>query len=186
MQRIYKAEGIRIDRWEIKGKKLRAAYFCDDGDCSVLVNKNLPREPKLFSLAHELKHHYEDQKLIAGGKIECGDYNANELIEKGAEVFAAEFMYPQAEMLQLVQDLEITALTCTAEKIVEFKRACAAHISYTFIVKRFEWFGFCQPGAYKKTHFQKLDESIHGVPFYKQDWFKRQRARKSVGRTGPS
>src|SRR5581483_10417288 len=56
MQRIYKEEGIRIDRWDLKGRKIRAAYFCDDGDCSVLLNKNLPREPKLFSLAHELKH----------------------------------------------------------------------------------------------------------------------------------
>ena len=29
--------------------------------------------------------------------IHCGDYDANEVIEKGAEVFAAEFIYPEAE-----------------------------------------------------------------------------------------
>jgi hypothetical protein len=56
-QRIYKAEGITIDRRPLKGNRLRAAYFCEDGDCSVLLKKSLPREPKIFSLIHELKHH---------------------------------------------------------------------------------------------------------------------------------
>jgi len=52
-------------------------------------------------LVHELKHHYVDQKAIEDGKIKCGDYNAHEVIEKGAEVFAAEFIYPEQEMRQL-------------------------------------------------------------------------------------
>src|ERR1035438_5819606 len=93
MRRIYKAEGIRIDNWDIKGRRIRAAYFCDDGDCSVLVNKNLPKEPRIFSLAHELKHHYVDREIIENGEIRCGDYNANKQIEVAAEGFAAEFVY---------------------------------------------------------------------------------------------
>src|SRR4051812_15690389 len=60
VQRIYRAEGIKLDQWIIKGRKLKAAYFCDDAGCSVLINKNLPKEPKLFALIHELKHHYAD------------------------------------------------------------------------------------------------------------------------------
>ena len=178
MRGIYRAEGIRIDRWDTKGRKIRAAYFCDSDDLSVLLNKNLPREPALFSLAHELKHHYADRGIIQGGQIRCGDYNANEATEIAAEIFAAEFIYPEGEMRDLLTRLRIIRETCTPEKIVEFKRACPASVSYSFIVKRFEHFGFCLKGKYKKVRFQKLEEQLHGLPIYKQEWFKRHRARK--------
>ena len=175
---IYKKEGIRIDTWELKGRKIKAAYFCDEIDCSVLVNKNLPKIPRLFALVHELKHHYCDRESIQDGKIQCGDYNANELTEKGAELFAAEFIYPEAEMRALAYKLDIQTGTCTPEKIVEFKRSCPATISYQFIVKRFEWFGFIEVGVYKKVQFSKLEEQIYGEPIYKQDWFKQRRTTK--------
>src|SRR5258708_39670782 len=79
VRKIYSAEGIRIDPWKFP-RTIRAAYMCDDSDPSVAINKTLPREPKLFSLVHELKHHYLDQQLIEGGEIRCGDYNANQAI----------------------------------------------------------------------------------------------------------
>jgi Zn-dependent peptidase ImmA (M78 family) len=177
MGRIYKTEGITIDRRTLRGSKIRASYFCDDGDCSVLLNKDLPREPKLFSLAHELKHHYIDQEIIQGGQIRCGDYNRNEFIEKSAEVFAAEFIYPEAEMRILAASMNINALTCTKELIVEFKRACPACVSYIFIVKRFARFGFFPKGTYTGVRFQKLEEELY-PPIYKQEWFKERRTRK--------
>jgi Zn-dependent peptidase ImmA (M78 family) len=180
VQRIYRAEGIKIDRWDLKGRKIKAAYFCADGDCSVLLNKNLPREPKLFCLIHELKHHYVDRPTLEDGKIRCGDYNANELIEISAEVFAAEFIYPEAEMKRFATELGIGPGSCSPEAIVSFKRQCPATISYAFIVKRFEWFGFIEKGAYVKIKFQKLEESIYGKPFYTQAWFKNRRQRRSA------
>lgn len=183
MRQIYRAEGIRIDRWETRGRKIRAAYFCDSNDFSVLLNRNLPREPALFSLAHELKHHYADQDIIEGGQIRCGDYNANQAVEIAAEIFAAEFIYPEAEMQNRLSTLGITSQTCSPERVVEFKRTCPASVSYSFIVKRFERFGLCQRGEYKRIHFQKLEEELYGVPIYKQDWFKRHRARKKSART---
>lgn len=179
MRGIYRAEEIRIDRWDTQGWKIRAAYFCDHDDLSVLLNKNLPREPRLFSLAHELKHHYVDRSIIQGGQIRCGDYNANEAIEIAAEVFAAEFIYPEAEMRERVNEFGITGQSCSPNKVVEFKRTCPALVSYSFIVKRFERFGLCQAGEYKKVRFQKLEEELHGLPIYKQPWFKRYRARKN-------
>jgi Zn-dependent peptidase ImmA (M78 family) len=179
VQRIYRAEGIKLDQWDIKGRKLKAAYFCDDTDSSVLINKNLPKEPKLFALVHELKHHYTDREEILGGKIQCGDYNANEVTEIGAEVFAAEFIYPEAEMREFADGLGIHGGACSPEQIVDFKRSCPAKVSYAFIVKRFEWFDFIERGAYRKVHFQQLEERIHGAPFYKQSWFKELRARRS-------
>lgn len=180
MRRIYKAEGIRVDSWDFKSQKIRAAYFCDENDYSIALNKNLPRVPKLFSMAHELKHHYVDQQLIENGEIRCGDYNAAKVIEIAAEVFAAEFIYPESEMQTLAMSMGITNLTCTPQKVVEFKRACPAHISYQFILKRFERFRFIAKGAYSKVKFQKLEEELHGLPIYKQEWFKRQRAQKKL------
>ncbi len=175
IRNIYKQEGIRIDNWELKGRKIKAMYFCDEVDCSVLVNKKLPRIPRLFALVHELKHHFADREKILDGQIKCGDYNSNELIEKAAEVFAGEFIYPEEEMLLLAKDLNVHSGSCTAEKIVEFKRACPAKISYAFIVKRFEWFNFIPEGIYLKTQFQKLEESLYGIPFYKEESFKMRR-----------
>jgi Zn-dependent peptidase ImmA (M78 family) len=180
MRGIYRMEGIRIDKWETQGYKIRAAYFCEDDDFSILLNKNLPREPMLFSLGHELKHHYLDRGKIQGGQIRCGDYNANEEIEIAAEIFAAEFIYPEAEMRELVDQMDITDGNCTPEKVVEFKRACPALVSYSFIVKRFERFGLCEKGEYTNIRFQKLEEDLHGLPIYKQPWFKRYRARKKA------
>jgi Zn-dependent peptidase ImmA (M78 family) len=178
--RIYKKEGIKIDRRKLKGNRIKAAYYCDDGECSVLLNTTPPREPRLFALAHELKHHYLDREEIMNGQIECGDYNANEVIEKGAEVFAAEFIYPEMEMRQLIGQMGITSLSCTARTIVEFKRTCRACISYTFIVKRFVRFGLCQREAFSKVQFTKIEEQIYGLPVYKRDSFKRARARKKA------
>jgi Zn-dependent peptidase ImmA (M78 family) len=180
MQSIYRAEGITIDRRKTKANRIRAAYYCDDGECSVWLNAGLPREPKLFALTHELKHHYLDQAEIQSGRIECGDYNAHEVIEKAAEVFAAEFIYPETEMKSLVSQLNISNLNCTPEKIVEFKQACRACVSYTFVVKRFEWFGLCPRGAFSKVQFKKLEEELLGVPIYKQPWFRQRRAKKHL------
>jgi Zn-dependent peptidase ImmA (M78 family) len=175
---IYRAEQITIDQRPLKGYRIKAAYYCENGDCSVLVNSKLPREPKLFALTHELKHHYLDRKSIADGQIQCGDYNAHEVIEKGAEVFAAAFIYPEAEMRELVGKMGITNQNCGPEAVVQLKRESNACVSYTFIVKRLEWFGLCARGAFNKVQFTKVEERLFGVPIYKRESFKRARARK--------
>ena len=174
LRQIYKQEGVTIDLWKLK-PRIRAVYMCDDGDPSVLVNKNLPTEPRLFAMAHELKHHYTDRLLIEGGEIKCGDYNANQEIEVGAEVFAAEFLYPEEEFLECLSQLGIQQGACTKEQVVNIKRTCGATVSYTFLRKRLERMGFAQHGAFDSVQFQKLEEELFGVPVYKQEWFKRKR-----------
>jgi len=173
---IYRTEGIRIDSWKLPAR-IRAVYMSDGGDPSVAISKSLPTEPKLFSLVHELKHHYVDQQLITDGKIRCGDYNANQAIEVGAEVFAAEFIYPESEFLECVAGLGIEAGKCTKEDVVRLKRGCGAQVSYTFLKKRLERMGFAAPSAFVGVRFQLLEEEIFGVPIYKQPWFKARRAR---------
>jgi Zn-dependent peptidase ImmA (M78 family) len=179
VRRIYRDEGIRIDQWKFPAS-IRAVYMCDDGDPSVAVNNGLPREPKLFSLIHELKHHYLDQQKITNGEIRCGDYNSNQAIEVAAEVFAAEFIYPEQEFLQCVTDLGISLGLCAPEDVVQLKRECTALVSYTFLRKRLVRMGFGSSHVLDGVQYQKLEERMFGTPIYKQPWFKNRRpVRKS-------
>lgn len=175
VRRIYKAEQIRVDNWKFP-RTVRAAYMSDDAGPSVAINRALPREPKLFSLIHELKHHYVDRRLIEDGQIRCGSYNENQAIEIGAEVFAAEFIYPESEFLDAVRALHISPGQCAAEDVVRLKRECGACVSYQFLRKRLIRLRFAGSHAFDGVQFRKLEERIYGQPIYKQEWFKRRRA----------
>jgi Zn-dependent peptidase ImmA (M78 family) len=162
---IYRTEGIVIDHYPLPAK-IKALYMCADDDFSVALQEKLPNEPKIFALVHELKHHYCDRKQLGAGVIHCGDYDRNELIEKGAEVFAAEFIYPEAEFQS-----DITArgiATWRPEDVVDLKRDCKAKVSYMFLCKRLEWLRVVTPGAFASVKFQKLERDIYGVPFYQR------------------
>ena len=124
IREIYKACGIIIDSRELP-QAIRAIYMCDGGDPSVLVNKRLPAVPKLFSLVHELKHHYCDQAAIENGEIRCGDYNANRAIEIGAEVFAAEFIYTENEFLNHAGELGFVRNKLSPEDVVRLRNRVA-------------------------------------------------------------
>jgi Zn-dependent peptidase ImmA (M78 family) len=165
VRRIYKAEGIQIDYWPLP-YKIKAMYMCADDDFSVAVQRSLPDEPKLFALVHELKHHYRDQAALTNGRIVCGDYNANDLIEKGAEVFAAEFIYPESEFAGDIAQLGINGWQ--AETVVRMKRVCKAKVSYKFLCKRLERLGLIARGQFDRVQFQKLEERLFGVPFYRR------------------
>jgi Zn-dependent peptidase ImmA (M78 family) len=177
IREVYKAEGVAIDLWKTS-YKIRAMYMCDGGDPSVLVNRSLPTQPRLFAMVHELKHHYCDQTALKNGQIRCGDYNANEVIEKAAEVFAAEFIYPAQEFLDCASSIGLEHGKVTPEDVVELKSVCGAPVSYKFLQKRLEWFGFIERGEFAKVQFQKLEEELHGVPIFRQPWFRARRRRR--------
>lgn len=179
IRRIYGSERIAIDPWKLS-PRIRAVYMCDENDPSVMINRDLPKEPRLFALVHELKHHFCDREVLDAGQIPCGDYNANRAIEIGAEVFAAEFIYPEAEFLALATELGLTTKSrVTAEDIVKFKRAMPATVSYQFLRKRFEFLNLAPRGQYAKVKFTVLEERMFGPPIYKQPWFRQLRARRA-------
>lgn len=186
IKRIYRAEGVIIDPWKLS-PRIRAVYMCDHGDPSVLINDTLPKEPRLFALVHELKHHYRDREILEGGQIPCGDYNANRQIEVGAEVFAAELIFPEAEFLGTARQLDLFSKSdVTAEDVVRFKRTANAPVSYRFLRKRFEFFELIPKGQFAKVKFTVLEEQMYGPPIYKQSWFKQLRARRAQTRTQSS
>jgi len=162
LRAIYQSEKIKIDYWPLP-YKIKALYMCADNECSVAVQRRLPDEPKLFALIHELKHHYCDRQALGSGVIHCGDYDANEVIEIGAEVFAAEFIYPEEEFSDDIQPLQLTAWD--PENVVHFKRDCRAKVSYRFLCKRLERLRLISPGQFRGVQFQKLEYRIYGMPY---------------------
>src|SRR5260370_5450 len=117
-------------------RQSRAAYFNDECGVSVMLARGLPDEPTIFSMAHELKHHLVDKNLMV---TLCGptdnpriadDRNA---IEIGAEVFAAEFIYPEADF---VRDFEKIGGPCNPKALVKLKEATSTSLSYQAMVKR--------------------------------------------------
>jgi Zn-dependent peptidase ImmA (M78 family) len=136
MWKVYQAEGIeRIDFWP-NLRQIRAAYFNDECGVSVMLARGLPDEPTIFSMAHELKHHLVDKDLMVSLCAStdnvriADDRNA---IEIGAEVFAAEFIYPEADF---VRDFQKIGGQCNPKALVRLKEASSTTLSYQAMVKR--------------------------------------------------
>ena len=160
LRRIYKAEGIRLDLWDHFSGRLRGAYFIDALGPSVAINAKLPNDPRAFTMAHELKHHLEDR----GAPISfCSSRNETEAVEIGAEVFAAELLFPEQMFLEL-----FPSRRCSPKEIVDVKRTTGTTLSYTGLAKRAEFFGLVAKGSLAKVQWKKLEEEIYGVPFYKR------------------
>lgn len=175
LRRIYKEYGIRIDYWPYRLKDLRGAYFNDHLGPSVLVAGKLPSEPKIFTLAHELKHH-----LVDGAReiSWCLLSPEEEMIEIGAEVFAAELIFPEAEFREMALQMGIRRGGCSPEEIVRLKRESATTLSYMGLAKRAYRLGFAKSGSLDKIKWRRLDEDLYGVPIYKK---LRQNRRNSSG-----
>jgi Zn-dependent peptidase ImmA (M78 family) len=170
LKKIYKNEGIKIHYSDggihSKFKNLRAAYFNDEDGCDVIVNKNLPREARIFSLTHELKHHYIDKDRLGRTVPCCLSYNDEPLMEICAQVFAAEFIWPEDHFIELVRKHGISLTNWSPDAIVYFKFASKMPVSYTFIVKRLERLIFIPKGACRNVKFRNLEYQLLGQPYY--------------------
>lgn len=80
-------------------------------------------------------------------------------------MFAAEFIYPAGELSADLDEMDL--LVGQAPDVVSFKRCCKAKVSYRFIRKRLERLGRISPGQFDGVQFQKLEEQIYSVPFYR-------------------
>ena len=180
---IYKAEGIKLDLWHYKLRRVRAAYFICDGEPHVLVNAQLPEAPRLFAECHELKHHYEDRAIAEESGFACEELAWAKAPEReiGAEVFAAEFIYPESEFLEDLRASGLNDGNCTVERVIALKRGAIPPISYQFIVKRLEWFGITRTGQFAKVQWKKREAEIYGPPVYVQIRERRARMNAAFG-----
>lgn len=165
LRRVYKAHGITIDLWPYPLKGVRGAYFNDEHGPSVMLAKSLPTDPLVFTMAHELKHHLVDS---AGGVALCLAGNQSEVIEIGAEVFAAEFLFPEGDFIEVMARMQVASGACSAETLVEVKRSTRTTLSYAGLVKRAERLGYLKAGATAGVKWRALEERLYGVPVYKR------------------
>src|ERR1035438_2376233 len=105
LRRIYKDQGIHIDLWPYKLRKLRGAYFNDAGGSSVMLARGLPDDQMIFTMGHELKHHLVDRDSIVAI---CDSSNQSAEIEIGAEIFAAELIYPEQMFRENLLSMGVT------------------------------------------------------------------------------
>lgn len=163
MRRIYKSYGIKIKLWHGPLKKVRGAFVNDDLGPEVMVYAKLPPEQRIFTLAHELKHFLVDQKPAGASEGVEAD-----MIEIGAEVFAAELIYPEEVFARDIAADGVTQSNFTPEAIVRLKRTTGTTMSFTALGKRAEFLGLTEKGSLSKVQWKKLDELVHGEPEYKR------------------
>jgi len=134
MWRIYCQEGIGKLDFRHGFKDLRGAYFNDDCGVTVMLAGGLPDEPTIFTMAHELKHHLVDSKSAS---ILCRTNEQTRRVEVGAEVFAAELIYPEKDFVyDLFRLLQGMPQTVGPELLVELKRKTRTTLSYAALAKR--------------------------------------------------
>lgn len=147
MWRIYRTEGIEQLDFRRGFKNLRGAYFNDDCGVTVVLAGGLPDEPTIFTMAHELKHHLVDSKT---GALLCGTNEQTRRVEIGAEVFAAELIYPEKDFVyDLFRLLRGMPQKITRESLVELKRRTHTTLSYTALAKRAVLLRLADEGAFR-------------------------------------
>lgn len=165
MRRIYKAYNIKIDLWPHKLKQLRGAFIFDDLGATVMIAKSLPDDPFIFTMGHELKHYLKDRHL---GLTYCDASKSTEHIEIGAEIFAAELIYPEQDFAEHLLGMGVKAGQCQPETIVHLKKQTRTTLSYTGLAKRAEFMGYAVKGSLPKAGWKSLEEKLYGVPVYQQ------------------
>ncbi|TAJ07584.1 MAG: ImmA/IrrE family metallo-endopeptidase [Nitrospirae bacterium] len=174
---IYRGYGIRIDLWPYSLKNLRGAYFNDDLGPTVMIARDLPLDPYIFTMAHELKHHLADSgKTIPSY---CDPSNESDPVEIGAEVFAAELIFPENDFEAWLLEAHVAKSNCTPDILIKMKRETRTTLSYTGLGKRAERLGYAQAGSLSGVRWKKLEEQIYGEPEYKRIQRYRQACLKS-------
>jgi Zn-dependent peptidase ImmA (M78 family) len=165
LRRIYRTEGIGIFKCPVKLKRLRGAYIDDESGPAVLINGNLPAEPTVFTLAHELKHHLVDRGT---GLSFCGESNATAHVEIGAEIFAAELIFPETDFWTALKASGVTPDTYGPEALVRLKARVRSTMSYASMAKRIEFRGYAPQGSHAKVAWRAIEDALLGVPFFRR------------------
>ncbi len=162
LRRIYRHEGIVIVPWPYKLRKLNGAYFHDDLGATVMLKASLPPEPMVFTMGHELKHHLADRD---SGHSFCDVSNESNYIEIGAEIFAAELIFPEDDFATAARDIGIRRGHCAPELLVRLKHETRTTMHYASMVKRVVFLGLAIASELPTGGWRKLEERLYGRPY---------------------
>lgn len=154
LQRIYRAEGIKLHIWPGEFTKLRGAYFNDKYGVHVMLMKGLRKDAMVFTMAHELKHHLFDSDLKPYSDWRLGLPNP---IEVGAEIFAAELIYPEASFRSDLKRMGIRRGACSVKAILRLKRETGTTLPYKLLAERAVTMGFASRKAFRSRNWRRLE-----------------------------
>ena len=156
LRRIYFKHGIEIDYWPYRFRNLRGAFICDRFGTTVMLAQNLPQDPMVFTMAHELKHFLTDRELQTSF---CDLSNINKEIEIGAEIFASELLFPDHSFVEQMQSLGIKRGQCTPETLVKLKQQTKTTLSYAGLAIKAERLRYAPVGSVTKIRtWRKLEK----------------------------
>jgi Zn-dependent peptidase ImmA (M78 family) len=156
MWKIYRVEGIEELYFRHGFKQLRGAYFNDEYGVTVMLAGGLPDEPTIFTMAHELKHHLVDSKA---GTVLCRTDEQMRRVEIGAEVFAAELIYPEKDFVyDLFRLLRGMPKSVTPELLTELKRKTQTTLSYAALAKRSVLLRLAEEKAFRDVRWRDLQQ----------------------------
>jgi Zn-dependent peptidase ImmA (M78 family) len=160
MRRIYFMNGIEVDLWPYRLRNLRGAFICDKLGTTVMLAKNLPRDPMVFTMAHELKHFYRDRDL---GVSYCDQSNTTKTLEIGAEIFAAELIFPDRDFVAVLNKMRIRRDQCLPRTLVELKHTTGTTLSYAGLAIKAERLRFAPPNSLTKVKTWRKLEKLYGL-----------------------
>jgi len=159
LRRIYSQEGIEIDYWPYRLKYLRGAFICDDFGATVMLAGNLPLDPLVFTMAHELKHFLTDRELRISY---CDQSNLNKSIEIGAEIFAEELIFPDQYFVQYMQRMNVKRERCDANMLVRLKMETKTTLSYAGLAIKAERLRYASTNSLTRMKgWRKLEKIYH-------------------------
>lgn len=160
LRKIYKNEGINhFDYWDKFSARIKGAYFNDEHGSTIVISKRLITqiEPKVFTMAHELKHHLADN---VSGVSFCSDDNEKVLVERAADAFASELIYPGSLLIQDLQSRDIEKGKCTANDIVRLKHESRTTMSHTALALKVTRLGYSD-AVVLKTRWHTLRNELY-------------------------
>ena len=168
LRRIYEQNGITIDDWPYRLRNLRGAFICDELGTTVMLASGLPQDPKVFTMAHELKHFYRDRHL---GISYCDQSNLGKTLEIGAEIFAAELLFPDKDFMTQMRSMRIGTNQCLPRTLVRLKQKTRTTLSYAGLAIKAERLGYAPSRSLTTIKTWRKFEEIYGerarrVPTY--------------------
>jgi Zn-dependent peptidase ImmA (M78 family) len=161
LMRIYAKYGIFVDEWPYRFKNLRGAFINDHLGTTVMLAKGLPRDPMVFTMAHELKHFFRDRDL---GISYCDQSNLNKSIEIGAEIFAAELLFPDRDFVTHMNLMGIRRDQCLPKTLIHLKRKTGTTLSYAGLAIKAERLGFAPSHSLTTIKTWRRLEALYDAP----------------------
>jgi len=159
LRRIYDRNGIVIDSWPYRLRNLRGAFINDHLGATVLLASGLPQDPMVFTMAHELKHFFRDRDL---GISYCDQSNLSKTVEVGAEIFAAELLFPDQDFMKHMRLLRVGRDQCLPKTLVQLKLKTRTTLSYAGLAIKAERLGYAPPCSLTKIKTWRKLEDLFG------------------------